>query len=112
MQKYRSCKKDYNQNTNTRIFENSKHLKRIDDTSVIACDEIISVVDIVSIKITNTIATNLSINFDSKKVRYEIDFYILHIVLLVILLLLIATIICYHYVKNISKQKCIDSLTI
>ena len=65
---------------------------------------------------TNTIATNLSINFNSKKVKYEIDFYILHIVLLVIILLLIATIICYHYAKNIYiyiyKKKCIDALTI
>ena len=50
---------------------------------------------------TNTIATNLSINFNSKKAKYEIDFYILHIVLLVIILLLIATIICYHYAKYI-----------
>ena len=53
---------------------------------------------------TNTIATNLSINFNSKKVKYEIDFYILHIVLLVTILLLTATIICYHYAKNVLKK--------
>ena len=103
-EKYRSCKKDYNQNTNTLIFENSKYLKSIGDTSVIACDEIISVIDVISIKMTNTIATDLSINFNSKKVKYEIDFYILHIVLLVIILLLTATIICYHYAKNVLKK--------
>ena len=59
-------------------------------TSLITRDEIISVMDIVSTKMTNTIATNVSINSDDKKVRYC---YILHTVLLVIILLLIITII-------------------
>ena len=67
---------------------------------------------IVSIKVADTIATNVSINSDSKKVRYKINCYILHTVLLVIILLLIITIICYHYAKHRSKQKGIDALTI
>ena len=67
------------------------------------CDEIIIVMDNVSAKNTNTIATNVMstapINCYSKKGR---DCYILHTVLLVITLLLIITIICYHY----TKQRC------
>ena len=67
------------------------------------CDEIIIVMDNVSAKNTNTIATNVMstapINRYSKKGR---DCYILHTVLLDITLLLIITIICYHY----TKQRC------
>ena len=60
------------------------------------CDEIISVLDIVSIKKTNITSTS-SINYHSIKVR---DCYILHTVLLleIILLLMIIT-FCYHYAK-------------
>ena len=47
---------------------------------MIACDEIISVMDIVSTKMTNTVATNMSISSNGKKVRYEIDCHILHTV--------------------------------
>ena len=72
---------------------------------MIACDEIIDVMDIVWTKITNTIATNKSINSDDKKVRYKIDWYILHIVLLMIIFLLITIIICYQYSKHRSKLK-------
>ena len=43
---------------------------------MIACDEIISVIDIASIKKTNAIATNASISFYTKKVSYKIDCYI------------------------------------
>ena len=49
---------------------------------------------------TNIIATNVSINFQTNKVRYKIDCYILHTVSLVIVLPLIIAIICYHYVKH------------
>ena len=59
---------------------------------------------------TNTIVTNVSINSDDKKVRYKIDCYVLHI--LVIILLLIITIICYNYAKHRSKQKGVDALPI
>ena len=79
---------------------------------MIACDEIISVMDIISTKMINTMATNVSIDSDDKKVRYKIDCYILRTVLLEIILLLIITIICYQYAKHRSKQKCINGLTI
>ena len=99
--------KDYIWNPSTCTSENSKYLKSIADTSMIKCDEIISVMDIVS---TNTIAKNVSINCHNKKVRYKIDCYILYTVLLMIVLLLI--IICYYYTKRRSKQKGIHTLTI
>ena len=70
---------------------------------MVKCDEIVTVMGIISTKKTNTMATNVtstaSINCHSKKVR---DCYIFHTVLLVIILLLIITIMCYHY----TKQKC------
>ena len=54
--------------------------KAVSNSSVIACDEVISVMDIVSTKMTKTIATNVtstsSINCHSNKVRYKIDCYI------------------------------------
>ena len=59
--------------------------------------------DIVSTKMTNTIATNASINFHNKKVRYKTDCYILHTVLLVTILLLVTAIICFYYAKHRSK---------
>ena len=89
-----------------------KNSKSIGDTLVTRCDEIIFVMDIVSTKMTITKVPNLSINSDGKKkVRYKIDCYILHLVLLVIILLLIIIIICYHYAKHISTQS-IKALTI
>ena len=68
--------------------------------------------DIVSTKITNTIARNVSIDHHSEKVRYKIYSYILHTLLLAIILLLMITVICYNYAKHRSKQKDIDALTI
>ena len=47
-----NCKKDYSWNPSTGTFQNSKYLKKVADTSVITRDEIISVMDIVSIKMT------------------------------------------------------------
>ena len=106
---YHKWEKDYRCNPTRCICENSKYLKIIVDTSVTECDEIIAVMDIVSTKKTNTIATNVMstalINCHNKKVR---DCYILHTVLLAIILLFIIIVICYHYVK----QKSIDALTI
>ena len=79
---------------------------------MITRDEIISALDIVSTKMANVTST-FSINCHSKKVRYKIDCYILHTVLLGIILLLIITIICYYYAKHRSKKKKrIDALTI
>ena len=76
-------------------------VKSITDISVIDWDEIIFVIDIVSTKKTNTIATNVKstawINCQSKKVR---DCYILHTILSTIILPLIITIICYYYAKQ------------
>ena len=69
--------------------ENRKYLKSITDTSVITCDEITSVMDIVITKMTNAIATNVT----------KRDCYILHEGFLAIILLLIIIIICYHYAK-------------
>ena len=79
---------------------------------MIEFDKIISVLDIVSTKITNTIATNLTNICDSKKARDKFNCYILHTVLLAIILLLTITITCYHYAKYRSNQKSIDALTI
>ena len=61
--------------------------------------------DIVSTKMTNTIATDVTKNCYSKKVR---DCYIFHTALLVILLLFIIIINCYHY----AKPKTIDATTL
>ena len=44
------------------------YFKSIADTSAIACDEIISLMDIVSAKKTNTIARNVSIKCHGEKV--------------------------------------------
>ena len=41
---------------------------------MIACDEIIFIMDTASTKMTNTIATNVLINCHSKKVRFAFDF--------------------------------------
>ena len=103
------CKEDYSWNPSKCIYENSKYLKRVTDTLLIMCDYIIFIIDIVTTKMKNTIATNFtntsSKNCHSKKVR---DCYILYTVLLAIILLLIITIIRYHY----AKQRIIDALTI
>ena len=70
---YHQCKKDYSWNPSTCICENSKYLKSTTDTSVMEYDEIITVAAIVSIKMINTIATNVtsiaSINCHCKKVN-------------------------------------------
>ena len=71
--------------------ENGKYLKSVDDDSQIACDEIINVLHIASTKKTNTIATAVSLNCHSEKVRYKIDCYILHKVSSLIILLLMIT---------------------
>ena len=62
------------------------------------------VMDIGSLKMTNTIAIKRTKNCHSKKVW---DFYFLDTVLLVVILILIKALICYHYVI----QRDIDALT-
>ena len=88
---YISYKKDYN--------NNNKYLKRIADTAVTECNEIIIFMDNVSTKKTNTKARNVtstaSLSCHSVKGRG----YILHTVLLAIILLLIIIIACCHYAK-------------
>ena len=73
--------KDYRWNLSTSICNNSKYLKSIIDISVTTCGEIITVINIVSTKMTNAIAANdtstTSINCNIKKVR---DYYILRTV--------------------------------
>ena len=69
--KYRACKKNYSWNPSTCICENSKYLKHIVADSVIACDKVIYVMDIVPINMTSTIPTNISANSDDKKVIYD-----------------------------------------
>lgn len=59
-------KKSYSWNPRNCICENGKYLKGIADDSKIGCDEIIYVVDFVSIKMTNTIARIVSIHCHSK----------------------------------------------
>ena len=81
---YRKCKKHYSWNSSKCICENSKYLKSISDTSVIACNEIISVMDITSTKMTNTIATNVTKNCHSKKIIYKFDCHILQTLILII----------------------------
>ena len=73
---YKNChksKKDYSWNRSTYTCEKSKYFKSVADPSLTECNEIIFVMDIVSTKKTNTIATNVtstaSINGHSKKVR-------------------------------------------
>ena len=68
---------------------------------MITCDEIKTVMDVVSTKTTNAIAANVtsaaSINCLSKKEKFC---YILHTFQLVIILPLKIIIICYYYEKQ------------
>ena len=74
--KYHTCKKDHSWNLSACVCENSRYLKSI------MCDEIPNVTYSVPTNVTDTIPTNVtssvSINSDDKKVRYEMDCYILH----------------------------------
>ena len=97
-------------NVNVKVIVNAKRIKvgnlahvflRIANMTMLECDEMITVMDIVATKITNTIATNVtsnaSINFHGKKVR---DCYILHTLLLVIILPLIVIICCNYAIQK------------
>ena len=57
------CKKDYNWNPNIGICKNKKYLKGIAQDSVIASDGIIFAMYIVSTKMTNTTATDVTKKF-------------------------------------------------
>ena len=69
-------------NPSTCIWENVEYLASIIDDSVIICDEIIIVADSVSTNVTSTVLAN----FDNKKVRYKMDYYILDTVLSAIII--------------------------
>ena len=84
MQKLSLCKK------RLCICESGKYLKIIGDDLKIVCDKIIYVIDFVSTKMKNNMATSyVSINSDFKRGRYKIDCYTLQSALLVIILLLL-----------------------
>ena len=112
---YGMCTNDY-RHPSTCICENSRYLKSVDGDLVIVSNKIVNVANSVSTNITNTVPTNVtrtvSINSDYKKVRYKMDYYILHTFLLVTILLFIMAHICYHYIKYRSKQKHIWILSI
>ena len=78
--------KDYSWNRSICIFENSKYLKSVADTSVTECNKIVIVIDNLLTKKECNNSYNNSYN--------------LHTVLLPIILLLIITIICYHYAEQ------------
>ena len=61
------AKKKYSWNPSICTSESSKYLKSFVDTSVIACDEFVSFMDIVSTKERNTITENVSISCYSEK---------------------------------------------
>ena len=61
---------------------------------------------------TNAIATDVSINFDCKKVRYQIDCYILHSFTSDHSLVNSLIIDNYHQAKHRLKQKSIYAPTI
>ena len=54
----------------------------------------------------------MPINGHSEKVRYKIDSYILHRVVLAIMLLSMITIIYYDHAKHRSNHRDINALTI
>ena len=76
---------------------------------MITCDEIIHAAVRVSANVRCTAHMNpaniASTILNDEKVRYKMDCYILHTVLLVTILLFITTIICHDYAKHRPKQK-------
>ena len=56
---YCKCKKDYSWNPSTCTCDNGEYLKSIANTSVIACNDTVHVMDILSTKMTNTIPINI-----------------------------------------------------
>ena len=63
--------------------------------------------------VSTSVKKTVSTSFYNKAVRYKINCYIMHTVLLVVILLFIIVFTCYHFAKNRSKQKRnTDTLTI
>ena len=88
-------------NPSTFIYENSRYLKSIVGGSVIASDKIMNIVNNASTNVKNTISKNVtspvSINFDDKKVRYKMDCYIFHTLLLVTIMTIMCDQSSDHY---------------
>ena len=79
-------------------LQNGKYLESIiDDDSVITFDEIINAADKVSTNVTSTVPKH----FYNKNLRYKMDCYILHTVLLVIII----TIRNRYYLLSLCKKK-------
>ena len=64
------CAGNYSWNSSTCMCENSKHLKIIADTSVTKFDESVIVIDNISTKKTNTIATKKGKYNSNKSYEY------------------------------------------
>ena len=58
--KYYKCEKDYSWNRSICICENNKYLKNVVDTSATKFDEIVRVMNHLSTKKTNPMATNVT----------------------------------------------------
>ena len=91
--KKHAYKKSYIWNPNICSSENDEYLGSSTGNSVITFDEIINAADSVSVSGSVNVTSTVSTNFN-KKVRYKMDCYILHIVVLVII---VFAVICSHY---------------
>ena len=105
---YRMCKKDYSWNNGTCICENKSNSKSIADDQVIVYDEIACVTYNVSTNVANVISTNVTstVSIDSyeKKVRYKMDCYILHVLLLAPMLPFLSSLFA-TIIQNIGQNK-------
>ena len=101
--------KDVKVSVESIVCAKNRYLKSIVDNSVIVCNEIVSITDIVSTNVISSVpanvTSNVSINSDNKKIRYKMNCYNLQMFMLVVILLFLITIICYHYTKHWSKLK-------
>ena len=101
--------KDVKVSVESIVCAKNRYLKSIVDNSVIVCNEIVSITDSVSTNVISSVpanvTSNVSINFDNKKIRYKMNCYNLQMFMLVVILLFLITIICYHYTKHWSKLK-------
>ena len=87
--KNHTCGKDYLWNSSACSCENGGYLE-----SIIANSILLPIT--VSCSVTMNAANTASINSDGETIRYKMDCYILHKILLVVILLFIIVIICYH----------------
>ena len=108
--RYCACKNYYSCNLSSCICKNIRFLKNIFDDSVIFCNDIINVANIVLTNMTDTTSTNalstVTINCNNKKVKRKVDCYVLymHIFTSNNVLLMIAN-IWYHYAITGQNKK-------